>query len=145
MNAIPSVPELISFHFSRRGDGGRDWPRDRNERRVDGGERQPQRDRDDRHDNGLTEEEREKRLAEKMPKHKPPEGPVSIDLHKLFVNFNRSDRNVKYSMSLFFHFAESIGFEQVCLFGGRRRRGRVSELAAGVGELFKRVSECSAV
>lgn len=26
----------------------------------------------------MTEEEREKRLAEKMPKHKPPEGPVSI-------------------------------------------------------------------
>lgn len=70
--------------FSRR-DGGerRDWGRDRQGgdrsegggRRGDGADR---RDRDDRPDEALTEEEREKRLAEKMPKHKPPEGPVSI-------------------------------------------------------------------
>lgn len=42
--------------------------------RRDGGE--GRKDKEDRQDNGLTEEEREKRLAEKMPKHKPPEGPV---------------------------------------------------------------------
>lgn len=71
--------------FSRRGGerdgdrGGRDWNRDKNDsenggRRGEGHER----DRDHRNDNGLTEEEREKRLAEKMPKHKPPEGPVSV-------------------------------------------------------------------
>lgn len=64
-------------------DGGerRDWGgRDKPMERRDGGE--GRRDKEDRQDNGLTEEEREKRLAEKMPKHKPPEGPVSLNIGK---------------------------------------------------------------
>lgn len=64
---------------------GRDWGRDRDGNR--GGDRGPVvrrdsdrgSDKDHRSDNGLTEEEREQRLAEKMPKHKPPEGPVSTE------------------------------------------------------------------
>lgn len=64
---------LCDCHCRRR-EGGerRDW----------GGRDKPaveRKERDDRQDNGLTEEEREKRLAEKMPKAKPSEGPVSDD------------------------------------------------------------------
>lgn len=70
---------ICPLHSRRVGDrdGGerRDWGgRDRPMERRDGGE--GRKDKEDRQDNGLTEEEREKRLAEKMPKHKPPEGPV---------------------------------------------------------------------
>lgn len=73
---------VFSFiiRFSRREDGGErrnDWGRGRDEAVAPRGERSDRGERDDGHDNGLTEEEREKRLAEKMPKHKPPEGPVS--------------------------------------------------------------------
>lgn len=89
---------LFSRRDNRDGDrGGRDWNRDRdrdNNQEVSRGPRREgggaggggggERDRDHRNDNGLTEEEREKRLAEKMPKHKPPEGPVSIGVDSLF-------------------------------------------------------------
>lgn len=67
----------------RDGDrGGRDWNRDRGDRDQvqqggNGGRWNEGTEQENEHrkDNGLTEEEREKRLAEKMPKHKPPEGP----------------------------------------------------------------------
>lgn len=81
----------ISFcvPFSQRGDNGDrrgDWGRDRPEQEgastKDGGERNVG-ERDEREGNGLTEEERERRLAEKMPKHKPPEGPVSVSAYRI--------------------------------------------------------------
>lgn len=58
-------------------------------RRGEGGERDR---RDERQDEGLTPEEREKRLAEKMPKHKPPEGPVSIEITTIELGQELNDR-----------------------------------------------------